>query len=154
MNILETLYKELDELKDKLDIAMVMESDTTELKTRIKIKKEEINKVKSESETKSYFYEDIVKKLKYEALTMSENLNKKNKNDDYRAYIDLVKVLRETLNLISIYDWQIRYGCGYKDGGKKVEIWEQNHDGQIRNRKVWEVSGIVFDEADITLSNN
>ena len=97
------------------------------------------------------FYDDIVVNLRNEA----KNLNKKlrtiremNLRDDYNNYITVLKSLRETLDLIHKYDWQLmysEYGVLRKTGlyqdkeelFTEIAVWEQNHDSQIRNHKTW-----------------
>jgi hypothetical protein len=62
-------------------------------------------------------------------------------------YIATLKSLRETLELISKYDWRLRYSEYYarvdtpngSKNQKQVAVWEQDNSGQIRNHKVWEV---------------
>ncbi len=93
----------------------------------------------------SNFYDSIVKNLKQEAEKLNERLSKlREKNQDMNGYIATLKSLRETLDLISRYDWQFRHS-EYKTTGengeliKQIAIWEQNSDNQIKNQKVWDV---------------
>jgi hypothetical protein len=64
-----------------------------------------------------------------------------------QGYIATLKSLRETLELIKKYDWQLMYS-EYEISDKKddtilnnyiteIAVWEQNHEGNIRNHKVW-----------------
>ena len=53
-------------------------------------------------------------------------------------YISTLKSLRETLDLINKYDWKLMYSeYGLTQDQQQVSVWEQNHDNQIRNHKVW-----------------
>lgn len=101
------------------------------------------------------FYDNIVKNLKQEAeklnnklTTIRESTNSANSSqstsNNMNLYIATLKSLRETLDLISKYDWRLmysKYGTVDKNNNdiKQVSVWEQNHDHQIRNHKVWNV---------------
>jgi len=94
------------------------------------------------------FYDDIVTNLQKEAKKLNIKLTKiSDSNGDYNSYISILKSLRETLELISKYDWQIHYSeytTGLLEGSQKqISIWEQNHDNQIRNHKIWNIREIV-----------
>jgi hypothetical protein len=91
------------------------------------------------------FYDEIVSNLKKEANKLNERLTKlrehQNVNNDYIATL---KSLRETLELINKYDWKLNYS-EYKtvEFGEEIamiSVWEQNHDSQIRNHKVWKIA--------------
>ena len=139
------------------------------------------------------FYEDIVKNLKEEANKLSKKITIASNNNEMNLYIASIKSLRDTLDLISKYDWQLTYSeytlgndkeidTLYKElqivsdkidiilavgkdanalkdqehtlkdlirtkkteqGIKQVAVWEQNHDVQIRNLKVWNVVDVL-----------
>jgi hypothetical protein len=93
------------------------------------------------------FYNSIISNLKNEANKLSNRLSKlsdrSNVNNDYIATI---KSLKETLELISKYDWKLNYSeYKVKDDNdnliNQVSIWESNHDNQIRNHKYWNTYG-------------
>lgn len=94
------------------------------------------------------FYKDIVNNLKKEAKELNNklsNVRQKMDRTNYNLYIAILKSLRETLKLIQEYDWQLMYSeYGYKDENDnimtEISIWEQNHDGQIRNHKHWKTN--------------
>lgn len=89
-----------------------------------------------------YFYERIVESLRDEAKELNEKLNTIRKRDDMNLYIATLKSLRETLDLISKYDWRLMYSEYHTTNTceeKQVSVWEQNHDGQIRNHKIWTI---------------
>jgi superfamily II helicase len=95
----------------------------------------EMNKKEQED-----FYGNIVKLLKEEAYKLKINLEVFGKNSEMNLYISTLKSLRETLDLIAKYDWQLKYSKYTTDDEvQQVSIWEQNHEGQIRNHKVWNV---------------
>jgi len=109
------------------------------------------------------FYDDIVLNLKNEAIklnkkltTIRENLGSENssqsRSNDMNLYISTLKSLRETLDLINKYDWKLMYseyetseeaGRPTKPPVKQIAVWEQNHDNQIKNHKVWNVAEAI-----------
>ena len=50
-----------------------------------------------------------------------------------REAIDTLRLLKDTLSLIKEYDWHLEYS----ENNGKISIWEQNHSGEIRNKKEW-----------------
>lgn len=107
------------------------------------------------------FYDSIVNNLKKEADKLSGRLNKLSESQNIsNDYIATIKSLKETLDLINKYDWRLMYS-EYKsiENGKEVpqvSIWEQNHDNQIRNQKVWNVLNdmtVITKECGITIGN-
>ena len=107
------------------------------------------------------FYDGIVKNLKKEAVKLNDKLAKireslssinssqssQSRSNDMNLYISTLKSLRDTLDLISKYDWKLMYSEYETDSGcaikkplvKQVSVWEQNHDNQIKNHKIWNV---------------
>jgi hypothetical protein len=149
------------------------------------------------------FYDLIVNNLKQEAKHLNSKLMKLRDNHDMNNYISTLKSLRETLDLIKKYDWQLYYSeygvckdkyniskyeykeiiknCEYRknDGSCKkyncecnddkcyddilvteIAVWEQNHDNQIRNHKVWKTdipykNGFhINDNGDLSIKGN
>lgn len=94
------------------------------------------------------FYDGIVKNLKEEAKQLNENLTKirtgklKSRDDNMNYYISTLKSLRETLDLISKYDWKLHYSEYENNGEKQVAVWEQDHSNNIRNHKFWTVEDL------------
>ena len=126
------------------------------------------------------FYDGIVNNLKQEAKHLNDRLTKFRNNNEMNGYIATLKSLRETLDLIKKYDWNLMYseygvendkikniedsinimlanGITTNNEGKdihdlkndknnlprlvtEISVWEQNHDGQIRNHNVWRTS--------------
>lgn len=90
------------------------------------------------------FYDEIIKNLRQEAEKLNQKLSKLRDNHDMNLYISTLKSLRETLDLIHKYDWQLMYSeyCVFDDNDnkiKQVSVWEKNHDNEIRNHKFWNV---------------
>jgi hypothetical protein len=90
------------------------------------------------------FYNDIVENLRIEAKKLNDKLNDLRNKNDMNLYISTLKSLRETLDLISKYDWKLNYSeYQVKDDNDnlitQISVWEQNHDNQIRNHKFWNV---------------
>lgn len=96
-----------------------------------------------ETKTVTSFYDEIVKNLKEEAKKLNGKLVIATNRDDMQLYIAAIKSLRETLELIHKYDWQLMYSTYSTTVDDKEEryvaVWEQNHDMQIRNHRVWKV---------------
>jgi len=55
------------------------------------------------------FYDGIVNNLKQEAKQLNIRLDKLRNNNEMNGYISTLKSLRETLDLIKKYDWQLMY---------------------------------------------
>lgn len=85
------------------------------------------------------FYDLIVENLKKEAKHLNEKLEKVRNNQDMNNYLATLKSIKETLRLIEEYDWTLKYS-EYKTGNEpQIAVWEQNHEGQIRNYKIWTI---------------
>ena len=94
------------------------------------------------------YFNGIVRTLKDEAIELNRKLEKIRKGctDDkgMNLYISTLKSLRETLNLIKEYDWQLmysKYRTKNEDGEwiNQVSVWEQDSQNNIRNHKVFHV---------------
>lgn len=96
-------------------------------------------------EKETNFYDEIVTNLQKEAKKLNQKLtNISNNNGDFNNYISILKSLRETLDLISKYDWKLNYSeydVIKNDNSKQhqISIWYQNHDNQIKDHKFWNV---------------
>ena len=107
----------------------------------------EDNKINNRNDNN--FYDGIVSNLKQEAKHLNDRLIRLRNNNEMNGYISILKSLRETLDLIKKYDWQLmysEYGVKYENSLNKnkddkfyteIAVWEQNHEGNIRNHKVW-----------------
>lgn len=65
-------------------------------------------------------------------------------NGKTREAIDVLRLLKDTLSLIKEYDWHLEYSEYVTGIHNKVEIWEQNHSGEIRNKKSWNVGNTMM----------
>lgn len=94
-------------------------------------------------ETKNVFQETVD--------TLIEDAKKLNKaydtwveQGDYKKSIDTLRLLKDTLSLIKEYDWHLEYSEYETDNQKEITVWEQNHDGEIRNQKTWNIENNVI----------
>ena len=75
------------------------------------------------SKNDNNFYDDIVANLKQEAKHLNDRLTRFRSNNEMNGYIATLKSLRETLDLIKKYDWQLmysEYGVENKNVNKPV----------------------------------
>lgn len=89
------------------------------------------------SNKQNNIFEQTVKTLTKDALLLQDKFHKLQESDNIKASIDTLRLLKDTLNLIKEYDWQLKYSEYRTDGHKEVAVWEQNHSGEIRNHKKW-----------------
>jgi len=139
--------------------------------------KDSILEEDKESEKEINFYDGIVNNLKQEAKHLNDKISIFRSKHDIQNCIVALKALRETLDLIKKYDWNLMYseygvendkikniedsinimlanGITTNNEGKdihdlkndknnlprlvtEIAVWEQNHEGNIRNHKVW-----------------
>lgn len=86
-------------------------------------------------------FDETVKVLTNDAKILTEKYNKLvnvefNPNSFVsinKASIDTLRLLKDTLSLIKEYDWHLEYS----KNGNEICIWEQNHSGEIKNKKTW-----------------
>lgn len=123
-----------------------------ELFTQRALELEDIPTSKSSTEppSKNDIYAEIVKSLKADALNLNKMLTTAQMEGDFRKSIDIMRNLKDTLELIQKYDWQLMYSnYGSKDNEnedfhREVAVWEQNTEGNIRNHKFWTVGEVKF----------
>lgn len=94
-------------------------------------------------ETKNVFQE-TVDTLIEDAKKLNDVYNRCLDNDDYKKAIDALRLLKDTLALIKEYDWHLEYSENEEDIHKEVSVWEQNHDGTIKNQKTWNVNDKII----------
>lgn len=85
-------------------------------------------------------FEETVNTLTNDAMSLQQKFHKLQESGDIRASIDCLRLLKDTLSLIKEYDWHLEYSEYKTDGHREVAVWEQNHSGEIRNHKKWDVS--------------
>lgn len=90
-------------------------------------------------ETKNVF-EETVDTLIKDAKSLQAKFTRLQEQGDFRAALDAMRLLKDTLSLIKEYDWELKYSEHQADGHKEVAVWEQNHSGEIRNHKKWIVN--------------
>ena len=90
-------------------------------------------------ENKNVFNE-TVETLTKDASALTERYHRLLNQGDSKSAIDCLRLLKDTLSLIKEYDWHLEYSEYKTDGQKQVAVWEQNHCGDIRNHKIWDVS--------------
>jgi|GEM_PF-1278394 len=87
-------------------------------------------------------FDKIISSLKQDAIDIQKKFTDAKNNNDYRMRIDLLRLLKDTLNLIKEYDWKLMYSeyMTEDDSGlhNEVAVWEQNSEGSTRNHKKWE----------------
>lgn len=59
-----------------------------------------------------------------------------------------MRLLKDTLSLIKEYDWHLEYSEYKVDGKKQVAVWEQNHCGDIKNHKTWDIYNPSYKDKD------
>lgn len=89
---------------------------------------------------KRNIFEETVFTLKEDALSLQKKFKKLQGQDDFRGAIDAMRLLKDTLSLIKEYDWNMMFSEYKADDVKQIAIWEQNHCGDIRNYKKYNVS--------------
>lgn len=90
-------------------------------------------------ETKNVFNE-TVNTLVEDANSLTKQYNGWVKHGEHKKAIDTLRLLKDTLSLIKEYDWHLEYSEYETDNQKQIAIWEQNHCGDIRNHKIWNIS--------------
>lgn len=84
-------------------------------------------------------FEETVTALINDARSLQERFSSLQQKNDFRGAIDCMRLLKDTLSLIKEYDWELKYLEHNLHDHKEIAIWEQNHCGEIRNRKSWTV---------------
>ena len=91
-----------------------------------------------------------VETLINDAKSLQSKFTTLQEKNDFRGAIDCMRLLKDTLSLIKEYDWQLKFLEQETPNGKQVFVWEQNHSGDIKNHKLYEVATI----ADAPVVNN
>lgn len=91
-------------------------------------------------------FNETVKTLTEDAVSLQERFHKLQDSGDMRGSIDALRLLKDTLSLIKEYDWHLEYSEYKVDGRKQVSVWEQNHCGDIKNHKVWNIDTSTYDD--------
>lgn len=89
-------------------------------------------------------FQETVDTLIDDAKKLSHAYNYWLEQGEYKKSIDTLRLLKDTLSLIKEYDWHLEYSENEEGIHKKISVWEQNHDGEIRNQKTWNVGNNVI----------
>lgn len=87
-------------------------------------------------------FNETVRTLTDDAISLQKKFHKMQDNNDIRGSIDCLRLLKDCLSLIKEYDWHLEYSEYKTDGKKQIAVWEQNHCGDIRNHKIWDVANL------------
>lgn len=84
-------------------------------------------------------FDETVETLINDAKSLQKKFTKLQEENNFRGAIDAMRLLKDTLSLIKEYDWNLHYSEYKTNGQKQVAVWEQNHSGDIRNHKFWNI---------------
>lgn len=84
--------------------------------------------------------ENLVKFLENDIFKIQGKMEKALEMGDFGTYRNLMKSLSDAIDLIRKNEWKLMYTKYETDGHKEVTVWEQNHEGEIRNHKRWIVA--------------
>lgn len=83
----------------------------------------------------------LIKDAKILTEKYNSYVNAKTDPENYvltsKMSLDTLRLLKDTLSLIKEYDWHLEYENLQTDMNEKIVVWEQNHSGEIRNKKEW-----------------
>lgn len=91
-------------------------------------------------------FNETVKTLTEDAMSLQQKFHKLQEENNIKGSIDCLRLLKDTLSLIKEYDWHLEYSEYKADGRKQVSVWEQNHCGDIKNHKVWNIDTSTYDD--------
>lgn len=91
-------------------------------------------------------FNETVKTLTEDAMSLQQKFHKLQEDNNIKGSIDCLRLLKDTLSLIKEYDWHLEYSEYKTDGKKQVAVWEQNHCGDIKNHKIWNIDTSTYDD--------
>lgn len=91
-------------------------------------------------------FNETVKTLTEDAMSLQQKFHKLQEENNIKGSIDCLRLLKDTLSLIKEYDWHLEYSEYKTDGKKQVAVWEQNHCGDIKNHKIWNIDTSTYDD--------
>lgn len=91
-------------------------------------------------------FNETVKTLTEDAMSLQKKFHKLQEENNIKGSIDCLRLLKDTLSLIKEYDWHLEYSEYKVDGRKQVSVWEQNHCGEIKNHKIWNIDTSTYDD--------
>lgn len=84
-------------------------------------------------------FDETVTILIDDARKLQVKLSRLQETNNFSEALSCMRLLKDTLSLIKEYDWELKYSEYSTSGHKKVSVWEQNHCGEIRNVKRYDV---------------
>lgn len=81
--------------------------------------------------------EDLIKFLEKDCEKLQQKMENALELNDFGTYKNLMRALADANDLIRRNEWKLKYSEYETDGHKEVAVWEQNHEGEIRNHKRW-----------------
>lgn len=91
-------------------------------------------------------FNETVKTLTNDAMSLQQKFHKLQEDNNIKGSIDCLRLLKDTLSLIKEYDWHLEYSEYKVDGRKQISVWEQNHCGDIKNHKIWNIDTSTYDD--------
>lgn len=91
-------------------------------------------------------FNETVKTLTEDAMSLQQKFHKLQEENNNKGSIDCLRLLKDTLSLIKEYDWHLEYSEYKTDGKEQVAVWEQNHCGDIKNHKIWNIDTSTYDD--------
>lgn len=85
-------------------------------------------------------FNETVRTLTDDVVSLQQKFHKLQEDNNIKGSIDCLRLLKDTLSLIKEYDWHLEYSEYKTDGKKQIAVWEQNHCGDIKNHKIWDVA--------------
>lgn len=85
-------------------------------------------------------FNETVKTLTNDAMLLQQKFHKLQDNGDMRGAIEALRLLKDCLSLIKEYNWHLEYSEYKTNGKKQIAVWEQNHCGDIKNHKIWNIA--------------
>lgn len=89
-------------------------------------------------------FDETIDTLTNDVKILTEKYHNFLNNGKHKEAIDTLRLLKDTLSLIKEYDWHLEYSENETDYHNKVAVWEQNHSGEIRNKKEWIVGNTTM----------
>ena len=84
-------------------------------------------------------FDETVTILIDDARKLQTKLSRLQENNNFSEALSCMRLLKDTLSLIKEYDWELKYSEYSTDGHKEISIWEQNHCGEIKNVKKYNI---------------
>lgn len=91
-------------------------------------------------------FNETVKTLTEDAMSLQQKFHKLQEENNIKGSIDCLRLLKDTLSLIKEYDWHLEYSEYKTEGKKQIAVWEQNHCGDIKNHKIWNIDTSTYDD--------